>query len=308
MEDAVASRSGGCIFAISSEIILQDTNIKRTEAQVGGFILASLESTLTINSTTIEDSGSTETGGVVNSFQTYVTITESSFTNFRQGGVVGDLLYGVTLEGVTIQDGYNALGGCFQCSRCSDVSIKNSTFAECSATTGGGLYFNTFSDSYISKTYILEDIIVQDNVAEQAGGLYINNIKLNITDSNFVNNTADGNDRQDELKKVYGKGGGAKFDCEDFVDCVVYLVDTNWTSNHAHKNGGAYSWEDVMPKIINNEFINNTAEYGADVASYPTGLATVDEDGNPVSIQYNNASRRLNDDALIATLTNVASG
>ena len=118
MEDAVATRSGGCIFAISSEINLKDTKVKRTEAQVGGFILASLESTLNIDSTTIEDSGSTETGGIVSSFQTTLSITSSTFKNFRQGAVVGDLLYGVTLDEVTIEDGYNGLGGCFQCSRC----------------------------------------------------------------------------------------------------------------------------------------------------------------------------------------------
>lgn len=57
------------------------------------------------------------------------------------------------------------------------------------------------------------------------------------------------------------------------MNCA-YTIYGNWfTNNTALIAGGAIKWDDVMPSnLANNTYLNNTAFYGSDIASYPINL------------------------------------
>jgi len=48
------------------------------------------------------------------------------------------------------------------------------------------------------------------------------------------------------------------------------LISSNiFNSNVAFTEGGAVKWNDENPTFIDNTFLNNSALYGADIASFP---------------------------------------
>ena len=112
--------------------------------------------------------------------------------------------------------------------------------------------------------------------------MFTDNIKINLTDTLFNNNTATGNEDFDLLNIIYGKGGGAVFACTTMDDCVFNLLRNKWHNNTAYANGGAISWIDIKPNNVESEYINNTAAYAGDESSFPVTLVAVDEDGAPM--------------------------
>ena len=47
------------------------------------------------------------------------------------------------------------------------------------------------------------------------------------------------------------------------------IENNNFSNNKALIEGGAIKWNDEIPMILNNYFFNNTAIYGANIASIP---------------------------------------
>jgi len=306
MTGATAVGSGGSIYAISSVITIEGTSIKSTKANLGGCIAANSESQLAMRDVTVEGSEAIEAGGVVNTFETIVTIEDSHFKNFLRGGFVGDKVVELNLNNVIIEEGEYDFGGCLYCSRCSVVNIQKSTFQYCNATIAGGIYLGTRTDTAIAATYTLTNNTIAHNIAEEGGGLFTDNIKINITETLFNNNTAIGNVDFDVLNLIYGKGGGAVFACTAQSDCFFNLLRNKWHNNTAYANGGAISWNDIKPNNTDSEYINNTAAYAGNESSFPVTLVAVDEDGTFMAAS--NETRRLEDIPVATSVTSVASG
>ena len=47
------------------------------------------------------------------------------------------------------------------------------------------------------------------------------------------------------------------------------IVNNTFSNNTATIEGGALKWNDEMPIILNNIFLNNSAIYGANIACFP---------------------------------------
>ena len=55
----------------------------------------------------------------------------------------------------------------------------------------------------------------------------------------------------------------------------VKIIDTVFTNNYAEKDGGGIKWNNIQPFILNSTFLNNTAIYGKDKASFPARLRLI---------------------------------
>ena len=61
------------------------------------------------------------------------------------------------------------------------------------------------------------------------------------------------------------------------MNCAYTIYDNWFTNNTALDAGGAIKWDDVMPSnLTNNTYLNNSAFYGPDIASYPINLIRID--------------------------------
>lgn len=82
------------------------------------------------------------------------------------------------------------------------------------------------------------------------------------------------------LNPKKGLGGGIFINCASYnADsnqnaCNVTLVGNNiFKNNNADNDGGAFIWSKQKPKIDNfTQYMNNTAFYGDNFASYPKSL------------------------------------
>ena len=49
----------------------------------------------------------------------------------------------------------------------------------------------------------------------------------------------------------------------------IQIIDNIFMNNSAGLEGGAIKWSDEMPYFLNNTYMNNSAIYGEDIASFP---------------------------------------
>ena len=49
----------------------------------------------------------------------------------------------------------------------------------------------------------------------------------------------------------------------------IQIIDNIFVNNSAEIEGGAIKWSDEMPYFLNNTYINNSAIYGKNIASFP---------------------------------------
>ncbi|CAI2373025.1 unnamed protein product [Moneuplotes crassus] len=82
---------------------------------------------------------------------------------------------------------------------------------------------------------------------------------ISIKDTMFLNNIA-------------SKAGAIDFECFSNDLCKLDLDNVTFTNNSASVQGGAIYYNLIRPKIFNSTFINNSAQYGPDLASYPVKM------------------------------------
>ena len=81
-----------------------------------------------------------------------------------------------------------------------------------------------------------------------------------LASSRFINNEAE-------------KDGGSLYLSCSSANCEFYVSNNTFTINRANNSGGAIKWNDVRPyNLSNNIFVDNSALYGNDIASYPIAL------------------------------------
>ena len=128
-------------------------------------------------------------------------------------------------------------------------------------TTNSSQTFN-IRESVISS---IEDSHFTNNLKGDilAGGvLNLFNSEVAITNSTFTNNTA-------------VRGGAISFKCSSIMRCKLNINNTQFNNNVASKEGGAIYYDYMFPSTFNVTFLNNSAPYGPDFASYPVRIGRV---------------------------------
>lgn len=93
-----------------------------------------------------------------------------------------------------------------------------------------------------------------------AGAIYALNTNVQVTNCSFTNNSA-----------LTSSGGALYLDCGSatLYKCAYNISSTNFTQNSAELDGGAIKYTYYQPTISSDSnFVNNTALYGSDIASY----------------------------------------
>ena len=111
------------------------------------------------------------------------------------------------------------------------------------------------------------------NSSQRLGGaVYIKQSVLTIQNSSFTNNTAI-------------DGGAIYFGCTSIANCNLTLTDLAFTNNNAIRQGGAIYYDYARPRIERIEYLNNSAEYGPEIASYPVKIKLVNSTEDDVYLR-----------------------
>ena len=94
---------------------------------------------------------------------------------------------------------------------------------------------------------------------EQGGAIDTLNSNVNINGSTFENNTAP-------------IAGGIALRCEEGTTCTYSITNSIFKNNVATTDGGAIYYDFFKPTMSGNTFMNNSAQYGPNVAAYPVRI------------------------------------
>ena len=91
------------------------------------------------------------------------------------------------------------------------------------------------------------------------GAILVENSDVTIFNTTFDNNTA-------------MHGAAIAFKCTSMTLCSLNATENRFVDNTAVQEGGAIYYDYNRPEIANNIFIDNQAQYGPDIASYPVKI------------------------------------
>lgn len=110
-----------------------------------------------------------------------------------------------------------------------------------------------------------------------------------------------------------GLGGAILYACQDdaLSTCVVVINNRNvFANNYAENDGGAIMWlKEKYSDDGRNIFVNNSAFYGSNFASYPSSIKVeVISNGDYVDSYNSSSSTRLLDDSSLSFMPTFVSG
>lgn len=68
-------------------------------------------------------------------------------------------------------------------------------------------------------------------------------------------------------------------DCEYVNPCFNSIIDSVFINNTANSNGGGIEYTSYRPTLTGNQFINNVATYGNNIASFPARIMVIASNG-----------------------------
>ena len=68
-------------------------------------------------------------------------------------------------------------------------------------------------------------------------------------------------------------GGALSFECQSSLFCTSTLINVTFEKNKAINRGGAIYYDLYRPTMENITYIDNEAEYGPNIASYPVKIS-----------------------------------
>lgn len=258
---------GGAIVMATSTISVKNSIFLHLEAKYGGTMALISGSIANIFNITVYNSTATDSGGVIYVIQSTTNINSSNFTLFSDRGIYADKVELLTITSSTFSQGFSKEnGGFLLCISCTNITINNTYISNMSANKGGAI--TMYYQENQEKPFCSIDFTVFENIsAIEAGVISCADYEISITNSEFYNNSAFGSD------SVWGSGGVIQFSCELNAECDLNVQDNTFMYNYAKENGGCIDWHDKMPNITNNIFLNNLAEYGPNIASFPIQLS-----------------------------------
>jgi len=143
--------------------------------------------------------------------------------------------------------------------------VSSSLFRNLTAQSAGALLLKVTTIWYF---YSISDCTFDSTVSILKGAVVVSNADALIQGSRFLRNSVGKSDA------VEGSGGGLYLECADRpTDCVVRVENCSFLGNQARYSGGGILWTDSKPQLRNLIFANNTALYGANLASFPVALS-----------------------------------
>jgi len=295
-----------------------NTKFSSAKATVDGGIGEVLSSILTVKGCSFTDVDSGP-GAMLNLIQTTSTFENCSVSKIKTtsvGSFLSTKLGTLNIKGTVVSDFKETA---IITANTDTITLTDSTFER-----GTGLKFTVFIASNF-VTFTADRLTLRNNYAEyETAGMDLTvlenwpyNSTLKITDSTFEGNSADSSavlfsdvKATNITRSTFinnearnGNGGAVELGCEVSYPCVIGVTHSNFTNNRAELNGGAIYWTLQEPYTFNNTYINNSAVYGKDVASFGVNLMSIDF-AQSESQRVNNQLSRVAD----GTYLNVGSG
>lgn len=155
------------------------------------------------------------------------------------------------------------------CLNCKQVQIQDSIVRNTkSERSGGSIYIhNNFYNS--NNSFEIKNSQFYNSTSRVGGAITLSNVDALVSNNLYESNFADSNDRKD----IISRGGAINLECNlNSISCKQSIINNTFILNSATIKGGAISWIDVMPILINNTYLHNTAQYGNDISSFPIKL------------------------------------
>ncbi|CAG9324285.1 unnamed protein product [Blepharisma stoltei] len=294
--DGFSKNSGTALHATSSILnIFSTTFLNLFSNSAGGSIYLWENSNLTLKDSIFINSNSS-----IDSYTSFIEITNTSFTNYSSSCIYGSQINLLAKSSYFLNGYSSTVGAALYCSECNNISIISSEFSNNTAQKGGAFYIENKADHLNSSQCNIKSSRFISNIAGNGGAIWTNNINLNIFASVFDENYAKDWETKTIQEIADGIGGAIRVSCEESeIPCYFDISSNNFSSNWAAYKGGAINWDDSRPKLENNNFWNNSALYGNDIASFPTMMVFLN-DTNQRVLQYQGNSE--------LTLNNIASG
>ena len=270
------SRCGGAIIARHSNIDIKYCTFESNGAARGGVVYAENSSMINMSNNTFVNNIATDSGGVVYSSKSAVTIEASQFDNntANSGGVIYSLSGNVSIIGSDFDEN-SAVSGVVVYSYRGNVTIVTSEFVDNHATgNGNGLVFvyyckvnvqtskfrdNSARSGLISShrsTIKLKRNVFDNNTAVFGAAVYSRDSNISVEESRFEHNTA-------TLKGILCCYNG-----------VITVETSKFYNNDGGYSGILYFYGSNV-KLSNSDFSNNFAERGGVIYSYSSNIAAV---------------------------------
>ena len=319
------------VISSSSNLTISNSKFANQSGQVSGFISLKAKSLLRVlNSEFTHGRAHLQAGAIYSQFS-QVVVFNSEFSNLiGTRGVIGcalDSNISITdslikdsqsFSGVLLSEGgnqellrttiRNSTSSALVLNEAKRSSIKNSSIEFCTGTKGGALvsfdsefveileskFLNNTADTFggaaffkkvsSQSTYEIVDTEFLGNSADSGGAIYSEDVSMSVSKTKFTHNSAQ------------TQGGAMSINCP-LLKCNITLKDSYFGFNTAVLDGGSIKWNHLAPNTSNLTFLNNSAEYGENVASYATSLVLLTEPNR----QYRNSS-------VVGELTNFPPG
>ena len=146
------------------------------------------------------------------------------------------------------------------CATCSNVNIDSTNFQNLSSFIEGGcIFIKTFS----TKFSTIKNSEFLNCSSLKGGAISIKDSAVNITSTNFTQNSA---------KFSNDSEGGAIYINQVSKAYLVNIENCTLKTNSAVKNGGGIQWYGSQPSLTDNTYSGNSADYGANFASFSIDL------------------------------------
>jgi hypothetical protein len=264
--ELASAGEGGSIVVATSKCLISSCTFKHSSAVSGGTISINTSGVLIMINVYIYNSTGTSLGGMIYNTESTLICTSCKFDLFSDSGIYADKAPLIQLDGVVFSNGHsNSSGGGIMCISCASILIYDSYFVNMSSVQGGSLAI-FYQNNQPKPICVIRNSSFVNSDGAQGGAIYTSDYNLTITDSYFFNNTA-----LTDIPNV-GSGGAIFYSCEYNAGCNLYSYNNTFKNNYATTLGGSISWDEIKPELISNTYINNTAIYGNNIASFAISI------------------------------------
>ena len=238
-----ANATGGVIYTSGGNVTASFTVFTNNTANLGGVVHTECSDpgSIIFDNVLIENNLAENDGGVINSYECFAAISDSTIRNNHANNNGGTMLFhgGKTLiknstlshnragnDGGVVMSSYTYLNE-FQ------ILIEESTFTDNEAVNEGGVMWNDLGDATIHQT------LFESNTADAGGAIYTDQGQLEFNDTTFVNNKASAGAALWAKKSNAIRGHSinfthnrANFSVLFFLKCTTSLEDIDFANNH----------------------------------------------------------------------------
>ena len=258
----------------SSNLTIQNTQIKNVTNSAGtDFIFANLNSILTISSSAFSNSSSS----FMNLRNSQVSISNFTLSNVVSPSLLVQVVSStkVGMSGINVANWSASNGIFFDFETSSNTSLSGFTGSQIKSWFIQILSTNVTQIDSFAIDRVYQPLIIKSSIIDiisnssftnngnstltAGGAISMSDSKIRIINSKFINNTAI-------------SGGAISFECTSLDSCNLNISTSTFDSNSATSQGGAIYYNYNRPTIINTTFVNNTASYGPDFASYAVSI------------------------------------